>query len=176
MPIPEATQGFMRTCVLRDAAAPGGFAVMRLTGPRRPGLDLCDFPSSSDYLTPVHFVPWCPIGTPGHDGRCQSPVHLVRRDGRHARAVIAGWEVRNGPERLRGTRGGACCERLLVLEQQPRVDRRIARLRQRETCADPLMAEHIDLDRQPPVEKLLLPDPEVDVDQRVLLAVLAVPG
>src|ERR1700759_3191407 len=70
--------------------------------------------------------------------------------------------------------GRGSCECLLVLKQQALVDRWIARLRQREMCADPLVAEHVDLDRQPLVEKFLVIDAEVDVDQRLLPAVLAI--
>src|SRR5512146_2341060 len=65
---------------------------------------------------------------------------------------------------------------LFVVEQQARVDRRIACLRQREARADLLVAGHLDLDREPAVEKPVVLDPEVDVDQRLPPAVLAVPG
>ena len=41
-------------------------------------------------------------------------------------------------------------------------------------CADPLVAEHVDLDRQPLVEKFVVLDAEVDVDQRLLPAVLTI--
>ncbi len=51
--------GFHAHLVLCDAASPGGSAVMRLPG-LEPGLDLCNFASSPDYRTPVHFVPWRP--------------------------------------------------------------------------------------------------------------------
>jgi pimeloyl-ACP methyl ester carboxylesterase len=91
-----------------------------------------------------------------------SSIRTPRWTSRGTRLVrLGGHHVGTPPGDPRGE-----LEPLLVVEQQPRVDRRVAGLRQRELRPDFLVAVHVDFNRHLLVEELLLLDAEIEADQR----------